>query len=116
MINYLHPPAHLLDQPIEPHALQIGDRVRVVLNGECTFLAQRQYPIFGPHGAPAPHSPEFDGRTGVVIPAPLWVDRSLIRADHPYAVKFDDPYFSMGRECEGSHFAACELELLEEDS
>lgn len=105
-LDFLHVPPELLDRPFEPWLPRIGDRVRVVLNGECQVPAP-------PHLRHRGHVGHYDGEQGL-IGVVVGLETAVIDLEsatwamahgHPIAVKFG-PRF-------GGWYAACELEPLE---
>ncbi len=91
-------------------ALQVGDRVRIRLSGECRLTpdpgtVHAQSEVSG-------HDPREDGRTGFV--KEIDVNNSLGVQGHPYGVFWDTlmecgPYF-----VRGDWYAAVELEKIGE--
>ena len=101
MTDYLNVPEELLDQVVEPWHPQLGDRVRIVLNGECqkVYGPLSRYGMGGVIG----HPEAEDGLIGTVSPS----NHPSIPG-HPYLVIFDyGPLTAI-------HYAACELEPLDE--
>ncbi len=108
-----------LKQPYRPWRPKVGDRVRVRLSPECDWNTRTTDMFTGRKMATGgPHDDEEDGRVGTVdqlrYEAPL--SEREAEETHPYAVTFDDPYWSVRDRLliQGAHFAASELEPLEE--
>ncbi len=103
-----------LNQPVEPWHPKPGDRVRVRVNGECTHSGPVEAMLTGDFLAEGgPHEEIEDGRPGVVVILPS-TDASDVT--HPYAVTYDEPFWSERDQLliRGAHYAAAELEPLEE--
>lgn len=110
-IDYLHPPEHLLNAPIEPWDPKIGDRVRVRLNGECQVPLWRWSPL-GVQSMNETHDHREHGQIGTVNQHPDWA-RQAVLLGHPYAVWFDQPIRINTGLLVGACYAACELEPLD---
>ena len=108
-------PRDPLDRVIEPWHPVPGDRVRVVINGECRHVF-RKWDAFGPgYEDIVGHPPEQDGATGTVQDISGYLKR--IRAPsvlehHPYLVRFDGWGGINGVTM--AVYSAGELELLDE--
>lgn len=105
MIDYLNVPEEMLDRPIEPWEPKVGDRVRIVLNGECKGIKSKLGSRFDRH------QPEEGGLIGIVVEPSVVEDNEFTRT-HPYLVKFMG--FSHG--IWGAIYAACELEPLTDEA
>lgn len=111
MIDYLNVPEHLLNQPIEPWQPQIGDRVRVRLNGECQAAFVSRFGTGQAFGTSS-HIAESDGEIGTVS---VFGELLISNPDHPFTVEFDKLIWSASEASFffGAAYAACELEPLE---
>jgi hypothetical protein len=111
VIDYLNVPTEMLDQPIEPWTPKIGDRVRVVLNGECQFQAHPESHAAA-SGELRGHFDHEHGRTGTVV-EPDHDAEFFAAQDHHYLVMYDEEVpLPDGYVCTGDYYAACELEPL----
>jgi len=115
MVDYLNPPPEMLDRPIEPWHPQIGNRVRVVLNGECRIRSHPECHEFA-RGLVG-HMAEEHGRIGVVVePEPmLSEDVAWFSAQgHPYLVWYDESFEVAEYTVICDFYAAIELEPLDD--
>lgn len=98
----------------EPWQPKVGDRVRVRLSGECQAVCI----YYRRAGAPL-HKNIPDGRIGTVVEGHPMIDandaRLHARDGHTYPVEFDDAVLAPYGFIVGSHFAATELEPLDDD-
>jgi hypothetical protein len=93
----------------EPWIPRVGQRVRVVLGGECAAIPDADSPLAhqGGHG----HSAWQHGLLGVVDEiATAESDPDLVAQGHRYAVLWDEPHVDeRGLWLGGAVYAACEL-------
>lgn len=83
----------------EPWQPAVGDRVRVRLSGECGRMESGRY-------VHTHIMPGADGHSGIVISTNAGGDQ------HPYHVRFDEPYLAYGTLVLSNVYAAIELEPL----
>lgn len=99
----------------EPWQPKIGDRVRIRLNGEC-MKAHHDHCAAGKvearTGRPLGHPMFLNGREGTVS----GFDPNNRQRGHPYIVHFGARFEWLGESWTAEHFAAIELELIEERS
>lgn len=110
--------AHEPDAIYEPWTPAIGDRVRVVLNGECRVT-------FRPRDERGPHGPRFEGHpeeqlvlAGAVLIGTVVDPPSGFRGNygHHCYVRYDTPTRIPDGAVIGCWYAACELEPLPADA
>lgn len=103
-----------LEEAWVPDSLQarltVGAKVRVRLRGECDRenMPGSHYQENGIRG----HALWLDGKTGVI--SEPYLGHPSPYPSHPYFVRWDEPYLIEERRAVGEHFAAAELEPLEE--
>lgn len=97
----------------EPWSPKAGDRVRVVLRGECPFIihpamAGASYGLAG-----SKYHADVDGKTGTIEEIDSHRTPRLTAAGHRYRTRLDEPYWDGGHSWSVHTLAAVELVKIE---